>query len=206
MKIFKRDFIYSLILGEASAWFLIFIVKNPYIEEFRQIVFLKNLVWWLPVVLPIIFLIGILLAEILARFIKIIFQITRFVEVGILNTAIDFGILNLLIWITGITGGLAIAPLNAASFLCATVNSYFWNRIWTFGKKEKGTSKEFLQFLVVSGIGIGLNTGIVVLGTSWLSPLAGLSGGAWVNVMKVVATLVSMTWNFLGYKFVVFKK
>ncbi len=184
---------------------MIFIIKNPYIEEFRQLVFLESLAWWLPAVLPVIFLMGILLAEVLARFIKVVFQIVRFVEVGVFNTAIDFGILNLLIWITGITGGLAIAPLNAASFLCATTNSYFWNRIWTFEKKEKATGREFVQFLIVSGIGIGLNTGIVVVGTGWLAPWAGLSGGAWVNIMKVIATLVSMVWNFLGYKFIVFK-
>ena len=136
MRVLKRDLIYSLILGEATAWFLIFIIKNPYIEEFRQMVFLETLVWWLPFVFPIIFLAGIFLAGVLTRIVKVFFQVVRFVEVGILNTAIDFGILNLLIWATGITGGMSIAPLNAVSFLCATTNSYFWNRTWTFEKKE----------------------------------------------------------------------
>lgn len=206
MNNFKRDFVYSLILGEASAWFLIFVIKNPYVEEFRQLVFLGDLIWWLPAILPLVFLVGVLLGRVLAKFIGIVFQIVRFGEVGALNTVIDFGILNILIWMTGITGGLAIAPLNIASFFCATTNSYIWNRIWTFGKREKASGGEFLQFLVVSGVGLGLNTGIVVLGTGWLDPLAGLSGGAWANVMKVAATLVSMTWNFLGYKFIVFKK
>jgi len=206
MKFSKRNLIYSLILGEASSWFLIFVIKNPYVAEFKKLVFLEDVVWWLPVIFPIIFLAGILLAEILAKTIKIIYQIVRFAEVGVLNTFIDFGILNLLIWLTGITGGLAIAPLNAISFLVACTNSYFWNKFWTFEKEGTVTRKEFTQFLVISGIGIGINTGIVVAGTSLISPLLGFSPGAWANLIKVLATAVSMIWNFLGYKFIVFKK
>ncbi|PIY89391.1 MAG: hypothetical protein COY73_01055 [Candidatus Nealsonbacteria bacterium CG_4_10_14_0_8_um_filter_37_14] len=206
MKFSKRNLIYSLILGEASSWFLIFVIKNPYVAEFKKLVFLEDVVWWLPVIFPIIFLAGILLAEILAKTIKIIYQIVRFAEVGVLNTFIDFGILNLLIWLTGITGGLAIAPLNAISFLVACTNSYFWNKFWTFEKEGTVTRKEFTQFLVISGIGIGINTGIVVAGTSLISPLLGFSSGAWANLIKVLATAVSMIWNFLGYKFIVFKK
>jgi len=185
---------------------LIFVIKNPYVAEFKKLVFLEDVVWWLPVIFPIIFLAGILLAEILAKTIKIIYQIVRFAEVGVLNTFIDFGILNLLIWLTGITGGLAIAPLNAISFLVACTNSYFWNKFWTFEKEGTVTRKEFTQFLVISGIGIGINTGIVVAGTSLISPLLGFSPGAWANLIKVLATAVSMIWNFLGYKFIVFKK
>jgi len=202
----KRSIIYSLILGELSSWFLIFVIKNPYIEELKGLAAISNLIWVLPIVFPILFLIGIILAEVLGKFFKIIYQLARFIEVGVLNTLIDFGILNLLIWLTGITAGLAIAPLNAVSFLTATTNSYFWNKFWTFEKKGGVRPKEFTQFLIISGIGIGVNTGIMVAGTSLISPLLGLSPGAWANLMKVLATLVSMVWNFLGYKFIVFKK
>ena len=205
MIIMKKNIIYSLILGFASSWFLIFVIKNPYIEEFKQLVILEKIVWWLPLALPMVFLVGILLAGFLAKFIRVIYQIAKFVEVGILNTVIDFGILNLLIWLTGITSGLAIAPLNAFSFLCATTNSYFWNKFWTFKKAGTATGKEFTQFLIISAIGIGINTGIVVAGTSLISPFFGMSAGAWANVMKLLATFVSMTWNFLGYKLWVFR-
>ena len=135
----------------------------------------------------------------------LVLQGIKFVLVGILNTAIDFGVLNLLILITGITGGWAIAPLNAISFLCAATNSYLWNKFWTFKAKGGVAGKEFSQFLIISLIGIGINTGIVVAGTSLVSPLFGLSSKVWVNLIKVLATGVSMVWNFLGYKFIVFK-
>lgn len=201
----KRDIVYSLILGEASAAFSIFIIKNPYIKELEQLVFLKDIIWWFPIIFPIIFLSGILLAEVLSGTIKVIYQFIKFVEAGILNTTIDFGILNLLIWITGITGGPIIAPLNATSFLATSANSYFLNKSWTFKTKETATGRGFTQFLIISGLGLGINTGIVVAGTSLISPLLGLSPGAWVNLMKVLATSVSMVWNFLGYKFWVFR-
>ncbi len=103
---------------------------------------------------------------------------------------------------------MAIAPLNAFSFLCATSNSYYWNKSWTFSSSEpkKASGKEFVQFLIISAIGIAINTGIVVLGTIFILPWFSLSAGAWANVMKLLATFVSMVWNFLGYKFIVFKK
>lgn len=208
MKLTKKDIIYSLIIGEVSSWFFIFIVKNPYIEEFKSIGLSPVIIWSLPIVFPVVFLIGTFIAKLLSKLAKVIYQIARFAEVGVMNTFIDFGILNLLIWITRITGGLAIAPLNAFSFLCATSNSYFWNKFWTFSSsgEKKVSGKEFTQFLIISAIGITINTGIVVLGTSLIVPWFSLSAGAWANVMKLLATFISMVWNFLGYKFIVFKK
>lgn len=205
MKNFKKDLIYSLICGELSAWFLIFVIKNPYIKELKELAEMGSLIWILPVIFPIIFLLGILIGRALSRLIKVISQFVKFLEIGILNTFIDLGILNLLIWLTGITSGGWLAPLNTISFLLAATNSYYWNKLWTFKKEGGMVGKEFLQFLVVAMIGWGINTGILVLGTTFLTPIAGLSAGAWVNVMKVSATFIGMIWNFIGFKFIVFK-
>lgn len=206
MKNLKRDIIASLIAGEIASWFLIFVIKNPYIEEFEKLAQIGGLIWLLPLAFPVIFLIGILAGAWLSKFLKVLGQIVRFGETGVLNTFLDFGILNLLIGATGITTGVGLAPLNSISFLTASTNSYYWNKFWTFERGGKLAGKEFLQFLVISGIGWGINTGIVVLGTIFLQPVASLSAGAWVNIMKIAATLISMCWNFLGYKFIVFKK
>ncbi len=201
----KKNLIYSSIVGFLTSWFLIFVIKNPFVEEFKSLASLGDKVWWLLLITPAIFFIGMLAAAFISRIISVFLQLAKFAEVGILNTAIDFGILNLLIWLTGITGGWAIAPLNATSFLCATTNSYFWNKFWTFKKKDGAKGGEFIQFLIVSAIGIGINTGIVVAGTTLVSPVLGMSPAAWANIMKLLATFVSLVWNFLGYKFIVFK-
>lgn len=201
----KKNIIFSLICGELTSWFLIFVIKNPYVEEFRGLANIESLVWVLPILFPIIFVLGILIGQVISKFIKIIIQIVKFVEVGILNTFIDIGILNLLVWLSGITAGGRLTPLNSVSFICAATNSYYWNKFWTFKKEGQVAGKEFAQFLTVSIIGWLINTGIVVLGTTFLVPIASLSAGAWMNIMKLTATFISMAWNFIGYKFFVFK-
>lgn len=201
----RRDIIYSLICGEICSWFLIFIIKNPYVEEFSNLAKMGKLIWALPVLFPLIFVAGIFIGKIFDKYLKTLFQIVKFLEVGVLNTLLDIGILNLLVWIFGVTAGIRLIPFNMVAFLTAGTNSYCWNKFWTFQKDNKINPKEFLQFLIVSAIGLGINTSIVVLGTNYLTPLAGLSSGGWLNIMKILATFVSMVWNFLGYKFFVFK-
>lgn len=210
----KKDAILSLVCGGLTALFLLLVIKNPYVAEFQVLAKMGNLAWILIVVLPIVFLIGFLAGRILSKVSAVFSQIVKFVEIGILNTFIDAGILNLLISLTGITSGGGLAPLNTASFLCAMTNSYFWNKFWTFKNPsassgpagDRATGKNFLQFLIVSGIGWGINTGFLVLVTKYFAPMFGLSSGGWANLVKLGSISISMIWNFLGYKFIVFKK
>ena len=67
MKLTKKDIIYSLIIGEVSSWFFIFIVKNPYIEEFKSIGLSPVIIWSLPIVFPVVFLIGTFIAKLLSK-------------------------------------------------------------------------------------------------------------------------------------------
>lgn len=134
-------------------------------------------------------------------------QFVKFFVVGIINTAIDFAVLNAEMLLTGITSGPYMFLLNSISFSAATVNSFFMNKRWTFeDKEEKQSGVKFSQFLVVSVIGITINGGIVYAITSFINPLFGMNPQLWANIAKLFATVVSLVWNFLGYKFVVFKK
>ncbi len=134
-------------------------------------------------------------------------QFVKFFVVGIINTAIDFMVLNLEMALTGITSGPYMFVLNSISFSVATINSFFMNKRWTFEDKEnKESGIKFSQFLIVSVIGITINGGIVYAITSFTTPLLGMSPQLWANVAKLFATVVSLIWNFLGYKFIVFKK
>jgi len=202
----KRDIIASLICGEIASWFLILILTNPKFEEAATLAALKNVIWYLPIILPIIFLIGIWLASLLGKLIKVIYQFIKFAETGVLNTFIDMGILSLLSGLTGITSGAWLVPLNTVSFFCATTNSYYWNKLWTFQRGKGIVGKEFFQFFIITIIGWGINTGLLVLITTFVIPIVSMSPGAWLLSAKVIATFVSMCWNFLGYKFIVFKK
>lgn len=165
--------------------------------------FSQLLIFSLPLALPVAAIGGMFAAYLVGRKLAIFWQFSKFALVGLLNTAIDFGVLNLLVATTGITGGPSIIPLNALAFSAAVANSYFWNRRWVFVDKKHGN---FVIFFAVTVVGVGINSGVVFLITTFVSPLAGFDRTLWVNFAKALATGVSLVWNFTGYRLVVFKK
>jgi putative flippase GtrA len=137
----------------------------------------------------------------------IIGEIIRFAVIGVINTGIDFVILNILIWATGIKEGNGLIPLNAISFTCAVINSYYMNKRWAFKDGSQGQNgRKFSVFLIVSIIGIVINTLVLRVVSTNIHPMFGLSQTLWTNVAKLLATGVSLVWNFIGYKLFVFKK
>ncbi len=134
-------------------------------------------------------------------------QAIKFVLVGIINTVIDLGVLNILILASGISAGLGYSIFKGISFTAAVVNSYFLNRSWTFrrGATNK-TQKEFFQFFIASVIGFVINVSAASFVVNLIGPQFGIGAKLWANVGAILATLTAMFWNFLAYKFIVFKK
>jgi len=137
---------------------------------------------------------------------KLVGQFVRFGIIGGVNTLIDFGILNLLMWWTGIHSGGQIVLLNIISFAIAVTNSYFWNKYWAFKDKDSTGVMEFSQFIAVTLVGLAINSTIVYVVTTFIDPMFGLNETLWANLAKVAATGFSLIWNFIGYKFIVFKQ
>ena|SRR3989344_462942 len=130
--------------------------------------------------------------------------------VGALGILIDFGILNLLSWVFGITKGLGIIPLNMVSFGSAIVVTFLLNKHWTFRDQSSGDNlKKFNLFLIVSIFGLIINTAIVSTIIDFVDPRSlgmNLTDRQWLNIAKGIATIVSGLWNFTNYKLNVFKK
>lgn len=138
---------------------------------------------------------------------NLVAQFLKFAVIGVINTGVDFAILNLLIWATGVNEGNGLIPLNIISFTIAVINSYILNKRWAFRDQTTGeTAKKFTSFLLISVIGALINTAVVRFGSTNIEPMFGLSQVLWVNVAKVVATGLSLVWNFVGYKLFVFKR
>ena len=196
----KTDILLAFIIGEVSAWLTLVIFEN---------IRLQIAIWIPPIILPILSIIGLWIAYFLGRKFLVIWQAAKFILVGILNTLIDLGVLNLLILISGIATGLGYSVFKGVSFTVAVINSYFWNKLWTFRKpKTAMPGKEFLQFFIVSAIGFGINVGVASLVVNVIANPFGFSGVSeqiWANIGAVIATLIAMAWNFIGYKFIVFK-
>lgn len=144
-------------------------------------------------------------ASLLSRFIPIFLQVAKFAAVGGLNTLLDLGVLNVLIFMSGVAAGYWYPVFKGISFVIANINSYFWNKYWTFGASEKINIKEFSQFLIVSVIGFGINVGIASLLVNFIGSPENISPEQWANIGALSATIISLIWNFIGYKFIVFK-
>ena len=124
----KRDLKLGLLIG-----FLIGLLALPVLGNLDLAISFYYFLF-LPVILPFLVVAGLLVADWLGQKIKIIKQIARFVLVGALNTFIDFGIIGLLLWVSGID---AVRAIGIYAFLSL---SLFHSQ----------------PLIVISGIGLGL--------------------------------------------------
>jgi len=199
----KIDIIAPLIIGELVA--LIFLVISRFLA-LPEIVIKAGK--FSPIILPILSVLGVIIASFLGRKILALFQLAKFVLVGALNTFIYLGALNLLMAVFGISKeSWSYSGFVAVSFCCSVVNSYFWNKFWTYEQKETAVSGgEFGKFFLITGIGFILNVSIASFVFRIIGPQFGLSVKIWANIGAIIATVCVFMWNFLGYKFLVFKK
>jgi len=165
---------------------------------------------WIPL-FPFIGLIGAIFimwfGKVVSKWQQVLSQFSKFAVVGILNASINFGFLNFISLITGITGGLLVAEYNIPGTILAALNSYLWNKFWVFKTNDdKGVFYHLPKFALVIVLDIIVNGFIIVLFTTYFHPALGLSRSAWLNVAKIFATAIVMLFNFFGYKFIVFRK
>lgn len=136
-----------------------------------------------------------------------IYQLAKFGLVGVGNTVIDAGIFSLFIFVSGVTSGFLISAFRTLSVFVAIVNSYLWNKYWSFQKKEVDeVPKEFTNFVAISLVGMVINVGITTFLVNVLGPQAGLNPAAWATISGIIPVPVVLIWNFVGYKLFVFKK
>lgn len=122
-------------------------------------------------------------------------QVARYSVVGILNTALDATLYFLLTHFLGL-GGLKVLA-KAISYGAGTVNSFHWNRSWTFKSRVRALVT-FLPFLAVSLMALGLNAVAMYLSLELFSQQE-LPAFA-------VATIATLLWNFVLTKFVIFRR
>ncbi|MBM2820660.1 MAG: hypothetical protein HW405_420 [Candidatus Berkelbacteria bacterium] len=121
-------------------------------------------------------------------------QFVKFALVGVSSTAIDWGIYLILTRFIGVYYLMA----KVLSFAISMINSYIWNRRWTFKSNDPAKLREFIKFLTIALVGVVLNTFIMymIVDLVHLGDLYGL----------VFASAIVMFWNFLANKFYTFKE
>lgn len=156
-------------------------------------------------------------------------QFAKFVIVGGMSTVIDLGLNYILMFVVQYDGvrmseslgswlianypgvfsyakdnpSAALPLLKGVSSGLAIVNSFIWNRRWTFrivGPEERG--KQFRRFVFISVMGLLLNNFIT---TGLNNIIAGHAVRSWA-VASAVATVAVAFWNFFGQKLWAFQK
>ena len=126
----------------------------------------------------------------------------KFIKCGVVGASgmvIHGGLLFLLKEVAGMNPFIA----NPIGFIAAASSNYFLNRIWTFHSKEKQVGVEYVKFILVSIIGLGINNGSLWL----MSRLLPSWAEDWrFYVLWVVAVGITTLWNFFGNLLFTFRK
>ena len=93
-------------------------------------------------------------------------------------------------------------------FLIAEILIWYGFNLNLGSDSSVGVGHQFGIFMIVSLIGLLINSGIVVIASMALAPTLSnlINVDSVKNVAKILATMVSLIWNFVGYKLFVFKK
>ena len=169
---------------------------------------------WLPLIIPILWILGVKLGYFLGRWMPFFNQFGRFAAIGFTNFIVYTGILNIFIWRTGIVSGRWYSIFVAVSFIVGTVHSFAWNKYWVFsaesgsasGGPNSGGGTEFGKFITVSIIAGLINVGVASFIVNYIHPILGITPEGWANIGGVAGSAVALIFSFVGFRLLVFKK
>lgn len=196
----NKDYKTALILGIIIGVFLVPLEYNARLSAKIPFVYGLSIIGF-----PILALAGFAIGRLIFSKIPAILQFVKFGLIGVSNTAINFGVLNALVAISGREKGWPLYFFESIAFVCSLFNSYIWNSHWSFQNKNKRTTEEFVEFFLITFVGSQINSLIVFSMSTYVTPFAGIPQKLWINVSNVIATLVVMFWNFFGFKLIVFR-
>lgn len=124
----------------------------------------------------------------------------RYFITGVTVTCLDFVVFNV-----GLACGLPVVPANVVGISSAIALSFTLNMTWTFGDRGGNWQRQGLPYLMVCLVALGSHTLIVHALTPLMAAL-GLAERVAPNAAKVVATGVLMTFNYLAFDLLVFKR
>ncbi|MBI5045443.1 MAG: GtrA family protein [Candidatus Niyogibacteria bacterium] len=207
----KSDFWRAFAAGAIIALFAVPVLENIKIfeiaREYDPTVLRVALIAWF-MILPLASALGLFVFYRMALIWRpVAFEVGKYGLVGWLNTFLQIGVFNGLIWITAITQGLAVDLFAVISFVAAATNGFFWNKFWTFNAYGTNRGKsEYIKYFSVVGITSLLNTTFLHLMVNVVGAPQGFDPKIWANVVLATLIPISFIGNFLGSKFFAFKK
>lgn len=117
-------------------------------------------------------------------------QVAKYLIVGGVCTVLDFALLFFL------TNYLDIKYLTSSviSFITGTILNYFLCTSWIFRVRIiKNRTHEFIYYLIITGVGLSVNTLMIWSLTEIFS--------LYFMISKLFATMVTFWWNFAARKY-----
>jgi putative flippase GtrA len=122
-------------------------------------------------------------------------QFIKFCVVGGMGT-----LLNLFILYTSVEFlGLWYILGAAIAFIIVVTFNFTLNKFWTFKdkkKKKKIVVGQYLKYIVIGGIGMGINILTLFILVEYV--------GIWYILAELLAIIVATLWNFEGSRYIVF--
>jgi putative flippase GtrA len=133
-------------------------------------------------------------------------RFSKFTAVGISNAVVDFGTLNLFLWLQPTRDPLELVLYNGVALMLANVNSYIWNTLWTFRGRAEHNLRQTILFILQALVNLAVSNGLfwalihpVLVYTEVPTYLAG-------NVAKIISVIVASTLSFFIMRYLVFSR
>jgi putative flippase GtrA len=133
-------------------------------------------------------------------------RFSKFSIVGLSNSIVDIGVLNLFLWLEPTREVYLLVLYNGIALVLANVNSYVWNTLWTFRGRAEHDLRQVVLFSLQVLVNIGVSSGLfwalihpIIVYTEVPTYLAG-------NVAKIISVTVASTISFFIMRYVVFSR
>lgn len=207
------DIIFALVMGR-----IIGFLFGDFLREWGiDIGLYLSLVIWLA--FPLFSLFCLWLAHLIGRKLLFVFQLAKFFLVGAVATIADLKLFELISVLLLAQVPYALVVSKSISFCISTFLKYWGNKYWAFQEHQthsephfdvaqddqRDLQSEIVQFFFITLVGLLLDTGAFYFLIN-LSDQVALPTPIWVKLSVIIAAIAAALWNFLGYKYLVFKK
>ncbi len=120
---------------------------------------------------------------------SLVTQVMRFLGVGVIAFVIDFGAMVFLVEVLGFNSVVAAA----VSYVISVIVNYLLSMRFVFRhRSDLSRHREFIIFVVLSTIGLGINVGLMWVGENAI--------GLDYRIAKLSVTVIVTLWNFVTRK------
>lgn len=101
--------------------------------------------------------------------------------------------------------GVPVGYANIISTSVAFCFSFFANKRYTFNGREGNVVRQMILFIAVTLFGLWILQTLVIQLLTPLLLMLGYGSSLTLLIAKLLATIVSLTWNYLLYRSIVFR-